>query len=201
MEIPHKRILLTLFLGAMMQTLLSAEIDGTYQYRSLFGSLYIKGYEAYTYSYNYRTDRPGWNSIHEYDENFSEKHSYAFPPETILAAALGRSVIVKDKRIQTDLEDAQAEIVRVCLSDPRLKAVYRFSILSLPEFSRFRRADNGIRYARTRVPLMIEMLGARAIADYRAKIKGNRVVLKVSFRGNGIGYNLQGTAGMTAILK
>lgn len=208
MKSPLALIFPALLAVLMMQTLWSAEVDGTYRLSGMTGFLRVEGRD-YRYNYSYIGG-------YYYDSDFNEWHSYPFPPEGILAAVLGRGVVVRDQRIRVNLAEARAEIVRVALKDPRLSNLVYFNIHTLPDFPRFRRLANGTFYAQTRQPLTIEVgvqagdgiTRASAWADYRARIIGNKLLLRVTFRGRGgpLGedrktYNLEGTARITAILK
>jgi hypothetical protein len=106
---------------------------------------------------------------------------------------LGQGIVVKNKRIRINLIKSRAEISKVIRQDPRLNRIIYFNIKSLPNFTRFKSLKNGVMYARTRQPLLIEVgleadggvTHANALADYRAKIKGKYLEVNVSFRGNG----------------
>lgn len=194
---------------------MAGEEDGTYKLKRISGSLYIKGtIKPHYYSY--------WWGLFT-DDDFYEKHAYPIPPEGMLAAALGQGIDVKNKRIRVNLADSRAEIVRVIQRDPRLRRVMYFEIQSLPDFRRFKSSESGVLYAGTRSPLRMEVgltdgsdvTVASALADYRAKIRGKRLLVKVTFRGNGgpLGedhgsyhdegksYDIEGTARISALRK
>lgn len=185
----------------VMPCLMAGEVDGTYRLKRISGSLYLKGIEdPHHYSYWWRLFK---------EDDFYEKHAYPIPPEGILAAALGHGIVVENKRIRVNLVESRAEIAKVIQRDPRLGRVIYFNIKSLPDFRRFKKAENGVLYAGTRHPLRIEVgledgsdvTVASARADYRAKMRGNRLRVKVNFQGNGgpLGqdveaYDIEGTA-------
>lgn len=201
--------LMVLVMSLNMQVLRADEVNGTYNLRRISGSLFVKGNREARHEYNY-----WWG--HFFDDGFFDKHSYPIPPEGILAAALGQGIVVKNKRIRINLSKSRAEISKVIRQDPRLNRIIYFNIKSLPNFTRFKGLKNGVLYAKTRQPLLIEVgleadggvTHANALADYRAKLKGNQLEVNVSFRGSGgpllvdtKSYDIEGKARILSLRK
>lgn len=168
--------------------LMAGELDGTYKLDRISSSLYVKGKRHAGYHFNHQWGFPGY-----YDDDFFERHSYPIPPEGILAAVLGRGVVVKNGRIRVNLKKARAEIVKEVLRDPRLSRVIYFNIKSLPRFRNFKGLNQDVQHAGSWHPLLIEVgleagdgvTSASAFADYQAKIIGKRLVVTVKFQGKG----------------
>ena len=200
-------ILLTLSLVVMPQAAQAREFNGRYKLERISGVLYLKGRKS---PYRYRYD---WGYS---PDDYFDYDTYPFPPEGILAACLGHGIRIRDGKIRVNYDDARAEITKVILKDPRLKRVVYFSIKSLPRFFRFRELEDGTFEAKARSPLKIEVgVGggdlvskAFAIADYHAIIRGDKLVIKTTFRGSGRpmggsekAFDIRGSARIKALHK
>ena len=86
---------------------------------------------------------------------YVEGERFEFPPQAILAAAVGRRIVVENERIQMN-EHAKGEISRAIVRDPRLLGkVVSFRLGALPRFERFKEAADGVLRAETRSPFII----------------------------------------------
>lgn len=126
---------------------------------------------------------------------YVEGDKFDFPPQPILAAALGNKIIVDHGRIQRN-DRARDEISRMIVQNQRLlDQVFSFHLWARPRFSQFKKSADGVLRAHTVSPLIIEislkhddeLTVVTAWADYRAEIIGNKIVFKVKFYGRG-GY-------------
>lgn len=126
---------------------------------------------------------------------YVEGERFEFPPQAILAAAVGRRIVVENERIQMN-EHAKGEISRAIVRDPRLLGkVVSFRLGALPRFERFKEAADGVLRAETRSPFIIGLTvendnlrsEVTAWAYYHAEISGNKLTLRVRFYGDG-GY-------------
>lgn len=139
--------------------------DGIYQVKRISGATYVEG------------DR------------------FEFPPQAILAAAVGRGIVVENERIQKN-PHARADISRAIVKDPRLLGkVVTFRIGQLPRFGRFKESADGVLRAETLEPFVIGLTvenhnqrsEVAAWAYYHAEIRGRQLTLRVRFYGDG-GY-------------
>jgi hypothetical protein len=158
------RWLVPLIAGLLAMPAVAAEgPDGTYEVKRISGVTYVEG------------DR------------------FDFPPQAILAAAVGRGIVVENDRIQKN-EHARADISRAMVKDPRLLGkVVTFRIGQLPRFGRFKESADGVLRAETIEPFVIGLTvenhnlrsDVTAWAYYRAEIRGNELTLRVRFYGDG----------------
>lgn len=126
---------------------------------------------------------------------YVEGERFGFPPQPILAGAVGLRMVVEEGRILRN-ERARGEISRMIVGNPRLlDQVVSFRVWQLPRFGKFKEGADGVRRARTVAPLIIEislkhddaLSTVTAWAEYEAVIRGREMVLRVSFYGRG-GY-------------
>lgn len=148
-----------------LPALAAKDPDGTYKVTRISGATYVEG------------------------ERFD------FPPQPILAGAVGNRLVVEEGRILRN-ERARAEISRMIVENPRLlDQIVSFRIWAMPRFGRFKEGDDGVQRARTLAPLIIEislkhddaLSTVTAWAHYEAVIRGREMVLRVKFFGRG-GY-------------
>lgn len=149
-----------------MPALAANDPDGTYSVTRIAGATYVNG------------------------------DKFDFPPEPILAGAVGHKIVVEQGRIRVN-DQARDEISRMIVQNPRLlDQIFSFHLWARPRFSRFRQSADGVFRAHTLSPFIIEislkhdnaLTVVTAWADYDAEITGNQLVLRVKFFGRG-GYD------------
>lgn len=126
---------------------------------------------------------------------FVEGDRFGFPPQPILAGAVGNRIVVEEGRILKN-DRARGEISRMIVGNQRLlDQIVSFRIWAMPKFGRFKEGHDGVWRARTVAPLIIEislkhddaLSTVTAWAHYVAEIRGREMVLRVRFYGRG-GY-------------
>lgn len=160
------RLLVPLLAGALAVSALGGdEADGVYRVTRISGATFVEG------------------------------ERFGFPPQPILAGAVGNRLVVEEGRILRN-ERARGEISRMIVGNPRLlDQIVSFRIWAMPRFGRFKVGDDGVLRARTLAPLIIEislkhddaLSTVTAWAHYVAEIHGREMVLRVKFYGRG-GY-------------